>query len=152
MKRPATKVVSDEIFRQVYDSPQSLPGKYSWVTTDEDVRKIEQPLGMDPKTIGAPLWMSGDTRNCPDWGRETNWLDIISSGLASVHDRKIIAKVILGDRKFVNIEAPRAIADLSCFQCGRAIIDLRSFKSHNWAYASPALLEVLERMPARERQ
>ena len=150
-KRPATKVVSDEISRQVYDSPQSLPGKYTWVTTDEDVRKIEQLLGMDPKTIGAPR-VSGDSRNCPDCGRETNWLDIISLGLASVHDRKIIAKVILGDRKFVNIEAPRAIADLSCFQCGRAIIDLRSFKCHNWAYASPALLEVLERMPARERQ
>jgi hypothetical protein len=60
--------------------------------------------------------------------------------------------VILGDRKFVNIEAPRAIADLSCFQCGRAIIDLRSFKCHNWAYARPALLEVLERMQVRERQ
>jgi hypothetical protein len=151
-KRPATKVVSDEIFRQVYDSPQSLPGKYRWLTTDDDVRKIEHLLGMDPKTIGAPLWVSGDTRNCPGCGRETNWLDIISSGLAGVHDRTMIAKVILGDRKFVNIEAPRAIADLSCFQCGRAITDLRSFKCHNWAYARPALLEVLERMQARERQ
>jgi len=151
-KRPATKVVSDEIFRQVYDSPQSLPGKYRWLTTDDDVRKIEHLLGMDPKTIGAPLWVSGDTRNCPGCSRETNWLDIISSGLAGVHDRTMIAKVILGDRKFVNIEAPKAIADLSCFQCGRAITDLRSFKCHNWAYARPALLEVLERMQARERQ
>jgi hypothetical protein len=56
---PATRVVSDEIFKQVCDSPPSLPGKEKWLTTDED---------------------------------------------------------------------------------------LRSFKCHNWAYAKPALLEVLERM------
>ena len=53
--RAATRVVSQEVFRQVYDSPHSLPGKEKWVTTDEDVRRIEGLLGMKPKTIGAPL-------------------------------------------------------------------------------------------------
>ena len=143
---PATRIVSDEIFKQVYDSPHSLPGKEKWVTTDEDVREIERLLGMEVKTIGAPLWVSGDTRHCRKCRRETNWLDIVASGLAQVHRKEMLAQVILGARKFVNTEAPRAIKDLVCFKCKTPIRDLRSFKCHNWAYAKPALLEVLERM------
>ena|SRR5215203_2883410 len=52
--RSSTRVVSDDVFRQVYDSPHYLPGKERWVTSDEDVRTIEGLLGMKPKTIGAP--------------------------------------------------------------------------------------------------
>lgn len=142
---PTTRVVSPEVFRQVYDSPQSLPGKERWVTSDEDVRKIEKLLGMEAKTIGAPLWVSGDTRRCAKCDRETNWLDIVASGLSKAHNKDLLVTVILGDKKFVNTEAPRAIADLVCFKCQSPIRDLRSFKCHNWAYAKPALLEVLER-------
>jgi hypothetical protein len=148
---PTTRVVTPEIFKQVYDSPQSLPGKYRWVTSDEDVRRIEKLLRMAPKTIGAPLWVSGDTRNCRKCGRETNWLDIIASGLAKQHNAEMIAKVILGSLKFVNVEAPRAIADLVCYKCRTPIRDLRSFKCHNWAYARPELLAVLEHMHAEGR-
>ena len=46
---PATRVVSAEVFKQVYDSPQSLPGKEKWVTTDADVRAIERLLGIPQK-------------------------------------------------------------------------------------------------------
>jgi hypothetical protein len=143
-----TQVVSKELFQQVYDSPASLPGKERWVTRDQDVREIEKLLGMEPYTIGAPLWVSGDTRHCAKCDRETNWLDIVSSALSEVHNRKLLAQVILGDRKFVNIEAPRAIADLKCFGCGADITDLRSFKCHNWAYAIGALRDVIRRMDA----
>ncbi len=142
----ATRVVSKAVFQRVYDSPASLPGKDRWVTRDEDVRVIEKLLGMDPYTIGAPLWVSGDTRHCAKCERETNWLDIISSALSDVHNKRMLAEVILGDRKYVNIEAPRAIADLKCFQCGAAVLDLRSFKCHNWAYAVGSLRKVIERM------
>jgi hypothetical protein len=144
-----TRIVSEAIFQRVYDSPASLPGKERWVTRDEDVRHIEKLLGMDPNTIGAPLWVSGDTRQCVKCERETNWLDIVSSALADTHSKRMLAQVILGDKKYVNIEAPRAIAHLSCFQCGAAILDLRSFKCHNWAYARPALLKVIELMEQR---
>jgi hypothetical protein len=58
----------------------------------------------------------------------------------------MITRVILGEQKFVNTEAPRAITDLKCFQCGTAIDNLRSFKCHNWAYARPKLLDVLRAM------
>lgn len=92
---PATRVVSAEVFQQVYDSPHSLPGKEKWVTTDADVRAIERLLGMSPKTIGAPLWVSGDTRYCPKCNRETNWLDIVSSALKKVHGKELLVKVIL---------------------------------------------------------
>ena len=143
---PATRVVSAEVFKQVYDSPHSLPGKERWLTIDEDVRALERILGMEPKTIGAPLWVSGDTRHCPKCCRETNWLDIVASGLAQVHRKEMLVKVILGDKKYVNVEAPRAIADLVCYKCKTPIRDLRSFKCHNWAYAKPALLKVLEQI------
>lgn len=143
-----THPVSDEVFRQVYDSPASLPGEYQWLTPDEDVREIETLLGMPLKTIGAPLWVSGDRKRCPECDRETNWLDIVSSALDKVHSREMIARVILGEQKFVNTEVPRAIADLKCFQCGTAIDHLRSFKCHNWAYARPELLDVLRAMEA----
>lgn len=146
----ATRVVSEEIFRQVYDSPQSLPGKERWVTSHEDVRSIEHILGMAAKTIGAPLWVSGDTRFCPTCGRETNWLDIVASAMSHVHKKDLLIKVILGDKKYVNVEAPNAIADLFCYQCKSPIIDLRSFKCHNWAYARQALLDVLESVNAEE--
>lgn len=144
--RPATIKVTDDVFRQVYDSPTSLPGRFRWVTTDKDVRKIEKLLGMKPETIGVPLWVSGNKRNCLKCGRETNWLDIVASGLSKVHRREMIAKVILGKQKYINIEAPKAIADLNCYKCKTKITDLRSFKCHNWAYASPAMQRVLSQM------
>jgi hypothetical protein len=141
-----TTKVSDTVFRQVYDSPASLPGRHRWVTRDEDVRRLEALLGMAAGTIGAPLWVSGDRKQCPDCGRETNWLDIVSSALEHVHDRGMIAKVILGEQKFVNTEAPHAIAGVTCFQCKSPIDELRSFKCHNWAYAREAMLRVLKEM------
>ncbi|MBD2254376.1 hypothetical protein [Nostoc parmelioides] len=97
-----THSVSDEVFRQVYDSPASLPGAYQWLTPDEDVRKVEELLGMPLKTIGAPLWVSGDSKRCTNCDRETNWLNIVSSALDKVHSREMIARVILGEQKFVN--------------------------------------------------
>ncbi len=146
--RPTTTVVSDEMFRRVYDSPQSLPGKERWVTNDKDVRTIEKRLGLEPGAIGAPLWVSGDSRNCAKCGRETSWLDIVDSALAKVHDPSLLIKVILGDKKFVNTEAPRAIADLACTKCRSPITDLRSFKCHNWAYAIGKLRLVVEQAQA----
>jgi phage FluMu protein Com len=138
--------VSDEVFKMVYDSPSSLPGKHKWVTTDSDVRQIEKLLGMPDKTIGAPLWVSGDRKTCPKCKREVNWLDIVSSATKQVHSGAMIAKVVLGEQKFVNTEAPRAIADLSCFKCGTAIEGLRSFKCHNWAYAIGKIKEMVLQM------
>jgi hypothetical protein len=144
--RPSTRVVSEEVFKQVYDSPRSLPGKEKWVTSDKDVRTLEKLLGLEPKAIGAPLWVSGDSRQCPHCGRETNWLDIVASALSDVHSKRLLVKVILEDKKYVNTEAPRAIADLACYQCKNPIRDLRSFKCHNWAYARGSLLKILEQV------
>jgi len=145
-----TYPVSDEKFRQIYDSPASLPGRHKWVTPDSDVREIEKLLAMPPNTIGAPLWVSCDRKRCPKCRRETNWLDIVASALGAVHSREMVAQVILGSQKFVNTEAPRAIAGLHCFRCKTAIDNLRSFKCHNWAYAKPALLKVLRQMEANQ--
>jgi hypothetical protein len=139
-----THEVSPEVFKQVYDSPASLPGSHRWVTKDDDVRMIEQLLGIPAKSIGAPLWVSGDTRHCSKCGRETNWLDIVSSALTKIHGKALLIEVILGDRKFVNVEAPHAIADLVCHNCKNPILDLRSFKCHNWAYARESILEIIE--------
>lgn len=145
-----TRVVNPELFKQVYDSPLSLPGKHRWVTKDEDVRTIETLLGIPERSIGTPLWVSGDTRNCPKWERETNWLDIVSSGLTKVHQKALLVEVILGERKYVNVEVPRAIADLSCYSCKAAISDLRSFKYHNWAHAHEDLLQLITEEEARQ--
>jgi hypothetical protein len=141
-----THAVSDAVFKAVYDSPASLPGRHKWLTRDVDVRKIEELLGMPPETIGAPLWVSGDRKRCEKCQREINWLDIVSSALGGVHAREMIARVILGEQKYVNTEAPRAIAGLKCLNCGTPFANLRSFKCHNWAYAKPALLRVLQAM------
>lgn len=43
-------------------SPASLPGRRRWVTSDADVRAIEDLLGIEARTIGAPIWVSGDSR------------------------------------------------------------------------------------------
>ncbi len=143
-----TYQVSDDIFQRVYDSPGSLPGKEKWVTADEDVRAIEKLLGMPERTIGAPLWLSGDSRHCHQCRRETSWLDIVSSALKKVHGEAMIAEVILGERKFVNVEVPHAIEDLFCHKCGTKIPDLRSFKCHNWAYAKEALVDIVRQISA----
>lgn len=148
-KPRSTRAVSPEIFREVYDSPHSLPGKEKWVTSTADVRKIEKVLGMEANTIGNPLWVSGDTRFCPGCGREINWLDIVTSALSQTHNRQMLARIILGNTKYVNVEAPRAIADLACNRCRTPIRDLRSFKCHNWAYARGDLLQVIDRIASR---
>jgi hypothetical protein len=141
-----TYAINDAVFRQVYDSPASLPGRYRWLTREQDVRKIEELLGMPAETIGAPLWVSGDRKHCPKCRREVNWLDIVASALDQIHSREMIARVILGEQKFVNTEIPRAIAGVKCFQCQTPFEDLRSFKCHNWAYARDAMLRVLQHM------
>ena len=145
-----TYAVSDSVFRQVYDSPASLPGRYKWLTREKDVRALEELLGMPADTIGAPLWVSGDRKRCPSCRREVNWLDIVSSALEHTHDRAMIARVILGEQKFVNTEVPAAIAGVACIECKTPIVDLRSFKCHNWAYANEGLLRVLRHIEASE--
>ena len=147
--RRSTHAVSESLFQEVYDSPAALPGKERWVTSEKDVRAIEKRLGLEPGAIGVPLWVSGDTRNCPRCGRETSWLDIVESGLAKAHDPTVLIRVILGDRKFVNTEAPSAIADLVCSKCKSPILDLRSFKCHNWAYARGVLADAVQRAAAK---
>ena len=146
-----TYPVTDETFKQVYDSPASLPGKQKWLTRYEDVRAIEKLLGMPEKTIGAPLWLSGDRKTCTKCRREINWLDIVSSSAGSIHSAKMIAEVILGKQKFVNTEVPHAIQGLKCHNCGTAFENLRSFKCHNWAYARPALIKVIQEMQRKAR-
>lgn len=138
-----THQVSPEIFKQVYDSPLSLPGKHRWVTKDDDVGTMEKLLGIPERTIGAPLWVSGDTRDCTKCGREINWLDIVSSALTKTHQKALLVEVILGEQKYVNVEVPHAIADLSCYKCKAPIVDLRSFKCHNWAYARGELVNLI---------
>lgn len=138
--------VSNEVFKMVYDAPSSLPGKYQWVTPDTDVRQIEKLLGMPDKTIGAPLWVSGDQQNCTKCDRQINWLDIVSSATKQVHKGAMLARVILGEQKYVNTEAPKAIADLHCHSCGSKIENLRSFKCHNWAYAIGKIRNVILEM------
>jgi hypothetical protein len=138
-----THAVSSDLFRQVYDSPASLPGARSWVTTDEDVRQIERLLELPARSIGAPLWVSGDSKACEECGREVNWLDIVASALERIHDRALIAKVILGDKRFVNTEVPDSIAGVVCFKCGEPVSGLRSFKCHNWAYAYEDMLPLI---------
>ncbi|GGM20449.1 hypothetical protein GCM10012279_43530 [Micromonospora yangpuensis] len=134
------------LFRAVYDSPASLPGRHRWTTPESDVRRIEKLLGMPARSIGAPLWLSGDEPDCPKCRRRVSWLDIVSSALSGVHDRMMIATVILGERKYVNTEIPAAIAGLHCLDCRTPITGLRSFKCHNWAYAFEALEAVHARM------
>ncbi len=146
-----THEVDDAMFKAVYDSPASLPGKHRWVTPKADVRRLEELLGIPEEAIGAPLWVSGDTPQCPQCGRTVNWLDIVSSALDSVHDRAMIARVILGERKFVNTEIPDAIAGVRCVECGGEIIDLRSFKCHNWAYAREAIEHLIGNPASRSR-
>jgi len=145
----STYAVPDELFQTVYDSPRSLPGEQVWLTPDKDVREIERTLGVDEGAIGAPLWLSGDERHCPKCGRETSWLDIVSSALTEVHRKALIVRVVLGEQKFVNVEAPRAIAGLRCHECGTSIETLRSFKCHNWAYAVGDLAKIVEHVGGR---
>ncbi|MBM7491905.1 hypothetical protein JOD64_003127 [Micromonospora luteifusca] len=141
-----TVQVDHDLFRAVYDSPASLPGRHRWTTPDSDVRRLEKLLGMPARTIGAPLWVSGDEPDCPKCGRRVTWFDIVSSALSGLHDKAMIATVILGERKYVNTEIPDAIAGVRCADCHTAIDGLRSFKCHNWAYAFEALEAVRERM------
>jgi hypothetical protein len=147
MSRPRQTIeVDPALFRAVYDSPASLPGRHCWVTPEHDVRRLEKLLGMPPRSIGAPLWVSGDEPDCPKCARRVNWLDIVSSALHGVHEPTMIARVILGDRRYVNTEVPDAIAGVYCVDCHTPIEGLRSFKCHNWAYAFEELEAVVERM------
>lgn len=52
-------IASDTLFRAVYDSLASLPDRRR-ITSDDGIKQIEKLLGMPPKIIGAPLWVSGD--------------------------------------------------------------------------------------------
>jgi hypothetical protein len=141
--RRSTYALPEDLFRAVYDSPSSLPGRFSWVTPDDDVREIERLLGIPDQSIGAPLWLSGDRRDCPSCERMTSWLDIVSSALGEVHRKELLVRVILGVQQYVNLEAPDAVPGVHCNKCGAAIEGLRSFKCHNWAYAFEDIDEMV---------
>ena len=147
-----TVEVDPVLFRAVYDSPASLPGEHRWTTPEADVRRLEKLLGMPARSIGAPLWVSGDEPDCPKCGRRVNWYDIVASALHGVHDRAMIARVILGERRYVNTEVPEAIPGVHFADCRTPIEGLRSFKCHNWAYAFEALEAVIERMSGAAAQ
>jgi hypothetical protein len=102
--------------------------------------------------IRASLWVSGDDLACRNCGRAPNWLDIVTSAATSVHSATMIAKVILGDIKYVNVEVPHAIAGVRCVSCGTSISGLRSFKCHNWAYAFGDLEREVERVRQGSRE
>lgn len=147
-RQMSTVAVSDDVFRRVYEAPGSLPGEHRWLTPDGDVRRIEELLDMPPHSIEAPLWLSGDQRDCATCGRTMSWLDIVTSALDQVHGRAMIAEVIRGTQKYVNTETPRAVPGLRCSGCGSSFPWLRSFKCHNWAYAFGDMLHVVERAEA----
>lgn len=115
------------------------------------MRELEQLLGMPADTIHAPLWVSGDRQDCPNCGRQLSWLDIVSSALSRAHSLVMVAKVILGEQKYVNTEAPDAIPGVSCSQRQAPIYDLRSFKCHNWAYAYTEMQPILDQVEAAEQ-
>ncbi len=139
----STHAVPEDLFRAVYDSPSSLPGRYSWVTPDQDVREIERLLGIPYQSIGAPLWLSGDQQARPGCERTTSWLDIVSSAHGEVHRKELLVRVILGAPSYVNLEAPDAVPGVRCYQCGAPIETLRSFKCHDWGYAFDEIDEVV---------
>lgn len=85
--------MSDALFKAVYDTPASSPTRHRWPTRDEDVRKIEELVGMPLETIGAALWVNGDRKRCWNCQREINWLDIVSSALGVVHAPEMIVRV-----------------------------------------------------------
>ena len=61
----ATRVVSEAVFKQVYDSPQSLPGKHCWLTADADVRASQQGNDREAahlSAIGAQRRVTGVRR------------------------------------------------------------------------------------------
>lgn len=60
----------------------------------------------------------------------------------------MFARVILGEKKLVNTEAPRSIIGVKSFECGTVMENIRSFKWHKWAYTKSALLKVLQQMEA----
>jgi hypothetical protein len=70
----------------------------------------------------------------------------VTSAIDEVHRKQLIVKVVLGEQKYVNVEAPRAIAGLRCYQCGDTIATLRSFKCHNWAYAVGDLARIVQQV------
>lgn len=52
----ATRVVSPEIFQQVYDSPLWLPVKHRWVTKEMKMSTSSKNCwGIPQKSVGAPL-------------------------------------------------------------------------------------------------
>lgn len=114
-----TVEVDPALFQAVYDSPAALPGRHRWTTPESDVRRIEKLLNMPPRTIGAPLWVSGDHPDCPKCGRRITWYDIVASALKGVHDPMMIATVILGDRRYVNTGLPAAIPGVAAPTAGR---------------------------------
>ena len=69
----------------------------------------------------------------PSVAQEANWLDIFSFALTKQHQKSLLVQVILGEHKYVNVEVPRAIADLSCYNYKTSLVRWGSFKCHNWA-------------------
>ncbi|MEK8108603.1 hypothetical protein NKG94_34050 [Micromonospora sp. M12] len=61
--------VDHDLFRAVYDSPASLPGRHRWTTPESDVRRLEKLLGMPARSIGAPSGSAATNptaRSAPD--------------------------------------------------------------------------------------
>jgi hypothetical protein len=93
-----TRVVSPEIFKHVYDSPLSLPGKHRWVTKDEDVRTIEKVARNSREkyrraTLGKRLHAQ-----LSEVRPGTNPVAIVSSAVTKISQKALLVEVILGER------------------------------------------------------
>lgn len=144
--RRRTIEVDDAVFREVYESPASLPGRHRWTTPEADVRRID-PV---PQHRRAAVAQRRHPR-LPELRPADQLARHRDVRPRRIQGPKRIAEVILGDRKFVNTEAPHAIEGLRCSNCGTAIADLRSFKCHNWAYAIGDLQAVVADLAEQPR-
>lgn len=77
-----TVEVDPALFRAVYDSPASLPGRHRWTTPESDVRRLEKLLDMPAHSVGAPI---DDLRSfkCHNWAYTFEALEEIVERMSS---------------------------------------------------------------------
>lgn len=113
------KKVSHEKWLESVEEFFNLDDNYTLVvTSDNDMEKIEELLGVEKGHFSTPYAIKTKVEFCPNCNRQNNFLDVVTTGLR-VHSSKFLLDVFTGKHGYIINNTPHQRC--MCYGCGNVL-------------------------------